>query len=157
MSSGYCAACLVDSRSRRKISAKAVSHNIKLRNVDITPPQMPVAKTRTHATYLGIYEVVRKIPRGKVATYGQIAALAGMPRHARQAGYALAATPESVKIPWHRVINAQGRISLRLRHWDSGSDDLQRILLEAEGVGFDSNGKVNLKLFQWQPGSRSDL
>ena len=112
---------------------------------------MPVAKTRTLATYLGVYKVVKKIPRGKVATYGQIAALAGMPRHARQAGYALAATPESVKIPWHRVINAQGRISLRLRHWDSGSDDLQRILLEAEGVAFDSNGKVNLKLFQWRP------
>ena len=98
-----------------------------------------------------IYAAVKKIPRGKVATYGQIAALAGMPRHARQAGYALAATPENVKIPWHRVISAQGRISLRLRHWDSGSDDLQRILLEAEGVTFDSTGKVNLKKFQWQP------
>jgi methylated-DNA-protein-cysteine methyltransferase-like protein len=99
------------------------------------------------------YTVVKKIPRGKVATYGQIAALAGMPRHARQAGYALAAIPVDVKIPWHRVINAQGRISLRLRHWDSGSDDLQKILLEAEGVIFDSTGKVNLKQFQWQPKS----
>jgi len=98
-----------------------------------------------------IYAAVKKIPRGKVATYGQIAALAGMPRHARQAGYALAATPENVKIPWHRVINAQGRISLRLRHWDSGSDDLQKILLEAEGVEFDSSGKISLKKFQWQP------
>ena len=101
--------------------------------------------------YARIYAVVKKIPRGKVATYGQIAALAGMPRHARQAGYALAATPESLKIPWHRVINAQGRISLRLRHWDSGSDDLQRILLESEGVVFDATGRVNLEEFRWNP------
>lgn len=108
-------------------------------------------KSAAGSIYGLIYVVVKKIPRGRVATYGQIAALAGMPRHARQAGYALAATPENMKIPWHRVINAQGRISLRLRHWESGSDDLQRILLEAEGVTFDSSGKVNLKRFQWQP------
>ena len=102
-------------------------------------------------TYRRIYAVVKKIPRGKVATYGQIAALAGMPRHARQAGYALAATPENVNIPWHRVINAQGRISMRLRHWDSGGDDLQKILLEAEGVTFDAGGKVDLDKFRWKP------
>ena len=102
-----------------------------------------------------IWVTVKRIPRGRVATYGQIAALAGMPRHARQAGYALAATPENVKIPWHRVINAQGRISLRLKHWDSGSDDLQRILLEAEGVEFDNSGRVDLKRFRWEPRERS--
>jgi methylated-DNA-protein-cysteine methyltransferase-like protein len=103
------------------------------------------------ALYDRIWAVVKRIPRGRVATYGQIAALAGMPRHARQAGYALAALPENVKIPWHRVINAQGRVSLRLRHWDSGSDDLQKILLEAEGVIFSAGGKVDLKKFQWVP------
>ncbi|MEO8385530.1 MAG: MGMT family protein [Betaproteobacteria bacterium] len=101
-----------------------------------------------------VWEVVKRIPRGRVATYGQIAALAGMPRHARQAGYALAATPASKKIPWHRVINAQGKISLRLRHWESGSDDLQRILLEAEGVLFDAAEKVDLKRFRWQPAAK---
>ena len=101
--------------------------------------------------YERVWATVKRIPRGRVATYGQIAALAGMPRHARQAGYALAATPANKKIPWHRVINAQGKISLRLKHWDSGSDDLQRILLEAEGVLFDSHGKVDLKRFRWQP------
>lgn len=105
----------------------------------------------TESIHQRIYAAVKKIPRGKVATYGQIAALAGMPRHARQAGYALAATPDGVKIPWHRVINAQGRISLRMRHWESGSDDLQRVLLEAEGVSFDRTGKVNLEEFQWKP------
>ena len=103
------------------------------------------------AHYDLVWATVKRIPRGKVATYGQIAALAGMPRHARQAGYALAATPENVKIPWHRVINAQGRVSLRLKHWDNGNDDLQRILLEAEGVTFDSSGRVDLKKFRWKP------
>ena len=97
-----------------------------------------------------VWATVERIPRGRVATYGQIAALAGMPRHARQAGYALAALPANLKIPWHRVINAQGRISLRLKHWDSGSDELQRILLEAEGVIFDSSGRIDLKRFRWE-------
>ena len=103
--------------------------------------------------YERVWAAVKRIPRGSVATYGQIAALVDMPRHARQAGYALAATPENRKIPWHRVINAQGKISLRLKHWESGNDDLQRILLEAEGVLFDSTGKVDLKRFRWQPKS----
>jgi methylated-DNA-protein-cysteine methyltransferase-like protein len=101
--------------------------------------------------YGRVWAAVKRIPRGKVATYGQIAALIGMPRHARQAGYALAATPENMKIPWHRVLNAQGRISLRLKHWDSGSDDLQRILLEAEGIIFDEDKRVDLKRFRWLP------
>lgn len=98
-----------------------------------------------------VWSIVKRIPRGKVATYGQIAVLAGIPRHARQAGHALAATPEGLAIPWHRVINAQGRISLRLKRWESGSDDLQRIPLESEGVTFDDNGRVDLKRFRWQP------
>jgi methylated-DNA-protein-cysteine methyltransferase related protein len=98
-----------------------------------------------------IYEVVKKIPRGRVATYGQIAALAGMPRAARQVGYALRATPDNIKIPWHRVVNAQGRVSMRLKDWQSGGDDLQKILLEAEGVEFDETGKMNLKRYRWEP------
>ena len=97
-----------------------------------------------------VWTTVKRIPRGKVATYGQIAALIGMSRHARQVGYALAATPENRQIPWHRVINAQGRVSMRLKHWESGSDELQRILLEAEGVTFDSTGRVDLKRFRWK-------
>ena len=97
-----------------------------------------------------VWAMVTRIPRGKVATYGQIAALFGMSKHARQVGYALAATPENRQIPWHRVINAQGRVSTRLKHWESGSDELQRILLEAEGVTFDSNGRVDLKRFRWK-------
>ena len=103
------------------------------------------------ALYQRVWAAVKRIPHGRVATYGQIAVLVGMPRHARQAGYALAATPENKKIPWHRVINARGKISLRLKNWDRGSDDFQRILLEAEGVKFDSSGRVDLKRFRWQP------
>jgi methylated-DNA-protein-cysteine methyltransferase related protein len=105
----------------------------------------------TSPNYLAIYKVVKKIPRGRVATYGQIAALAGMPRAARQVGYALRATPDNVKIPWHRVVNAQGRVSMRLKDWQSGGDDLQKILLEAEGVEFDETGKINLKRYRWEP------
>ena len=101
--------------------------------------------------YALVWGIAKRIPRGRVATYGQLAALLGMPRHARQVGYALSATPENMKIPWHRVVNAEGRISLRLKHWETGSDDLQRILLEAEGVTFDDSGRIDLKKFRWHP------
>ena len=104
--------------------------------------------SRTHAA---IYKIVKKIPRGRVATYGQIAALAAMPRAARQVGYALRATPDNVKIPWHRVVNAEGRVSMRLKDWQSGGDDLQKILLAAEGVAFDETGKIDLKRYRWEP------
>ncbi|MFO0115019.1 MAG: MGMT family protein, partial [Betaproteobacteria bacterium] len=92
-----------------------------------------------------LYQLVRRIPKGEVATYGQLAKLIGKPRHARHVGNALANTPENMKIPWHRVVNAQGRISLRRTNWQNGSDDLQRILLEAEGVVFDDSGKIRLR------------
>ncbi|MFM7459954.1 MAG: MGMT family protein [Burkholderiales bacterium] len=98
-----------------------------------------------------LHKLVRRIPKGKVATYGQLAKLIGLPRHARHVGNALANTPENVIIPWHRVVNAQGRISLRRTNWQSGSDDLQRILLEAEGVVFDDSGKIRLRDYQWEP------
>jgi methylated-DNA-protein-cysteine methyltransferase-like protein len=98
-----------------------------------------------------LYQLVRRIPKGEVATYGQLAKLIGKPRHARHVGNALANTPENMKIPWHRVVNAQGRISLRRTNWQNGSDDLQRILLEAEGVVFDDSGKIRLRDDQWKP------
>ena len=89
--------------------------------------------------------MVRRIPRGRVATYGQVAELAGLEGHARQVGYALHALPPVSGVPWHRVINARGEISAR-----SGSDwgELQRLLLEAEGVRFDASGRVELKKFR---------
>ena len=102
-----------------------------------------LANARSGQAYQRIYAAVRRIPRGRVATYGQIAELAGLEGHARQVGYALHVAPEG--LPWHRVINAQGKISAR-----AGSDwgELQRLLLEAEGVSFDGNGRVDLKKFQ---------
>ena len=95
-----------------------------------------------------IYAIVRRIPRGRVATYGQVADLAGLPGHARQVGYALHALPDQHDVPWHRVINARGRISLRA---GGGSDDLQRKLLESEGVQFDLEDRVSLEKCLWSP------
>ena len=96
-----------------------------------------------------VYAVVKKIPRGRVATYGQIALLAGLPRHARLVGTLLRNTPAEIKIPWHRVVNAGGKISLRLHEWKSGSDDLQRIRLEDEGIEFEANGSIDLRRYLW--------
>jgi methylated-DNA-protein-cysteine methyltransferase-like protein len=104
-----------------------------------------VAKT---GTYERVYTVVRRIPRGRVATYGQVAALAGLGGHARQVGYALSALPDGVRIPWHRVINARGEVS---RRSEPGGDALQRVHLEAEGVEFDASGRVELRRYQWRP------
>lgn len=94
-----------------------------------------------------IYSLVARIPVGRVATYGQIAALAGSPRHARQVGYALAALENDDTLPWYRVINAKGEISERGK---PGYVEWQRLLLESEGVEFDHRGRVNLEKFQWR-------
>ena len=96
-----------------------------------------------------IYAVIQKIPAGQVATYGQIAALAGIPGHARQVGYALSALPDGYSVPWHRVVNARGEISLRSGGSDAGLR--QRVRLEAEGVVFDAQGRIPLELFRWRP------
>ena len=100
------------------------------------------------SNYEKIWAVIRKVPRGKVATYGQIATLAGLPGHARQVGYALHALPEGSGVPWHRIINAQGGISLRM---EPGHENLQQFLLEEEGVEFDRPGRVSLERFGWKP------
>lgn len=98
--------------------------------------------------YARIYAVVRRIPRGRVATYGQVAELAGLGTHARQAGYALHALPASTTVPWHRVLNARGTVSPR----GAGGESLtQRLLLEQEGIRFDSVGRISLTRYRWQP------
>ena len=103
---------------------------------------------KAQSTYERIYQIVRRIPRGRVATYGQIARLAELPGRARQVGYALHALPAASRVPWQRVVNGLGRISLR-----SGSDDdrLQRLLLIEEGVRFDRSGKIPLDRYIWRP------
>jgi methylated-DNA-protein-cysteine methyltransferase-like protein len=100
------------------------------------------------SSYPGIYRVVRRIPRGRVATYGQIATLAGLPGQARLVGYALSAVPAHSDVPWHRVINAAGQVSVR-RELAGGIT--QRLLLEREGVRFDAGGRTDLERFGWQP------
>lgn len=105
--------------------------------------------TGTKLAHRKFYAVIRRIPRGRVATYGQIAALAGLQRRARMVGQALRSTPESLEVPWHRVVNAQGTISPRGGiGWEEG---YQRHLLEEEGVVFSASGKVDLDRFGWDP------
>lgn len=98
-----------------------------------------------------IYAVVERIPEGRVATYGQVAALAGLGRAARQVGYALHSLPEGSDLPWHRVINSRGEVSPRAV---PGWDGFQRHLLEEEGVEFDEHGRIDLDRFRWEPSSR---
>ena len=88
------------------------------------------------------YAVARTIPPGRVMSYGQIAALAGNPRMARQVGWAMHDCPPDV--PWHRVVRRDGSIA-------TGDGDVQRALLEAEGVEFDGNGRVLRGYFAIQP------
>ncbi|HJQ19897.1 MAG TPA: MGMT family protein [Gemmatimonadaceae bacterium] len=98
-------------------------------------------------SYARIYATVRRVPKGRVATYGQIARLAGLPGDARQVGYALHALPRSTAVPWQRVVNAAGSISLRR----TDGAITQRLLLEREGVRFDARGRVALATFGWRP------
>lgn len=100
-----------------------------------------------------IYRVVRKIPRGRVAGYGQVARLAGLPNGARQVGYALHALRGTGRgIPWQRVVNARGEVSPRS---EPEAERLQRALLESEGVRFGPAGRIDLARFGWQPRSGS--
>lgn len=96
--------------------------------------------------YERIYRVVRRIPRGRVATYGQVAALAKA-SGPRQVGYALHALPEANDVPWHRVVNARGCISLRS---GLGGESFQQALLKAEAVEFDARGRIDLDRFRWK-------
>lgn len=105
---------------------------------------------RPLGTHARIWAVVRRIPRGSVATYGQVAALAGYPTQPRLAGYALHALPMGSAVPWHRVVNAQGRISLPVL---DGQYQLQRSMLEAEGVAFRGD-RIDLARHAWHPRRR---
>jgi methylated-DNA-protein-cysteine methyltransferase-like protein len=93
-----------------------------------------------------VVDVIKSVPRGKVATYGRLAAMAGNPRGARQVVRVLASLSAKEGLPWHRVINAKGTISLT----GAGFDE-QKALLEAEGVAVDREGRVDLKKYEWRP------
>ncbi len=99
-------------------------------------------------TFHRIYDVVRRIPRGKVATYGQIAMLAGNPHWSQVVGYALHVNPDPANIPCYRVVNRFGEVS---RAFAFGGENEQIRLLRADGVEFMPDGRVDLKRFLWQP------
>lgn len=99
-------------------------------------------------TFDKIYEVVKQIPCGCVATYGQIAAYAGNPRLARVVGYALHVNPFPGEIPCHRVVNREGAVAPAFAF---GGEDVQRKLLESEGIVFSPNGKIDLEKYLWRP------
>lgn len=106
-------------------------------------PQCPTAESLMRRAF---YETIAGVPYGKVATYGQIATLAGYPGRARQVGFALAGMPEEWDLPWHRIINAQGKVSPRSGH----NHLLQYALLANEGVVFTAQ-RIDLNQFGWRP------
>ena len=112
-------------------------------------PRMP-ALARRVSNPERILAAVRRIPRGKVATYGQIAAVAGLPRRARLVGFVLGGLPQNSGVPWHRVVNASGAISPR-DYPDAVRS--QRALLERERVVFSAAGRVSLARYRWRSGS----
>ncbi len=93
-----------------------------------------------------IYDVVKKIPKGRVASYGTVAAMAGNPRWSRVVGYALHVNPEPGKIPCHRVVTKNGEIS---KAFAFGGENMQRLLLTEEGVGFLPDGRVDIRKYGW--------
>lgn len=118
----------------------------------LSPLQQSSIKSALVSTYNIIYQIVRQIPKGRVATYGQVADLASLYGKARLVGYALYRVDMSLSdIPWHRVINAKGEISQSPARY--GAEYLQRSLLEFEGIKFSSEGKINLREYLWRPPS----
>ncbi len=103
----------------------------------------------TRSDFERVHHAVRLIPPGKVATYGQVALWLDWPHGARTVGWALRALPPGTDVPWHRVVNAKGRISL-------ADDRAQRALLEREGVRFDETGRIDLACYRWPGPSASD-
>ena len=95
-----------------------------------------------------IYDAVKRIPRGKVASYGQIAALAGNPRWSRVVGYALHVNPDPSDVPCYRVVTKDGRLS---EAFAFGGINVQRELLERDGVEFDGEGRVMMEKYRWRP------
>jgi methylated-DNA-protein-cysteine methyltransferase-like protein len=104
----------------------------------------------SESMYERIYRIVRMVPRGRVASYGQIARAAGR-CSPRNVGYAMAAVPADTDVPWHRIVNSRGMISVRSH---GGECTAQRQLLEGEGVEFDRSGRIDMGVYGWEgPGA----
>ncbi|MSP59570.1 MAG: cysteine methyltransferase [Myxococcales bacterium] len=111
-----------------------------------------MSRPRAPVGWARYYQIVRRIPRGKVSTYGDIAILAGRPRSARHVGYALAALRETDHdVPWHRVLGARRRGRAAVSILDPTGAAIQRLRLEAEGVVFDAQGRITLDDSGWRP------
>ncbi len=93
-----------------------------------------------------VIKIIKNIPLGKVLTYGKIAKLAGNPRAARQVSWLLHSSTKKYNLPWHRVINSQGKIALKSQN----GKDYQKILLEKEGIELTKNNKIDLKKYLWE-------
>ena len=109
---------------------------------------LPAVAQKGDAAAEAICAVVRRIPRGWVATYGQVATMAGMPRRARLVGRVLQRLDSKTNVPWHRVVNARGEVSFSLSR--NGGDILQRRLLEEEGIEFDAGNRLDLERNRWR-------
>lgn len=107
--------------------------------------------------YQQVYELVVQIPYGRVMTYGQIAVILGRSTAARAVGYALHQLPPGHDLPWQRVINSQGKISPRGAADLLHEPALQRIILEQEGIEFDSQGKLDLNRYLWEPATPDNI
>ena len=115
------------------------------------PPKRKLLQTaqqrRGNEAAAAICAVIRRIPKGWVATYGQVAAMAGLARRARLVGHVLQHLDRATDIPWHRVVNAKGEVSHSLSR--NGSEAFQQRLLEGEGVEFDNRNRFNLERYRW--------
>ena len=94
-----------------------------------------------------VKKVIRSVPRGRVATYGQVAALAGSPFAARQVVWVLHSSSKTDSLPWHRIVNAGGRISLK----PGAGYEQQKKMLQSEGVRFDRRGRIAFERYLWEP------
>ena len=115
-----------------------------------SPPKLQLSKTafsQGDEATAAICAVVRRIPSGWVATYGQVAAMAGLPRRARLVGHVLRYLGAEARVPWHRVVNAKGEVSYASSR--KGGDAVQRRLLEEESVEFDASDRLDLERFRW--------
>ena len=120
-----------------------------------TPAPVLLPMRDPEGSHNRIYSVVRRTPSEHVLTYGDVAALTGLPGHARLVGYALHTLPEHTTLPWHRVISHKGALSTG-GAWPGG-ELVQRHLLEAEGVEFDANGRTSVERCRWNPEPLSSM
>jgi methylated-DNA-protein-cysteine methyltransferase related protein len=131
------------------VSAIGASNHCNQRKLSMPPKrkQSQIIPPEGSEAAAAICAVIRRIPSGWVATYGQVAAMAGLPRRARLVGQVLQHLGQATDIPWHRVVSAKGEVSYALSR--NGGDALQRRLLEEEGIEFDNRNRFDLARFRW--------